>query len=350
MIKVFLVDDSKTALLALRNCLERDPEILVVGEAQNGSEALRLIKRYNPDLVTMDVYLTEENGLDIAAQIMAESARPIIVVTGIDPSDPRLIYKAMQRGVLDVFPKLPASTDPLYESRQRQLINLVRNLSQVPVIHQIRCKTTGPSRPMSTSTRLIKRKHPRGEYPRAQVLLIGASTGGPPVVCELLRSLPKPCPIATVVVQHISEGFGDSFVKWLSQATGRNTVLVDKRTAIDTGTLYVAPDSRNIVFSSKTHLDLERKEHSGIKPSIDLLFNSAARFFGPNTIGVLLTGMGVDGSNGLSNLIKAGALTMAQSPDSCVVDSMPRAAIALNAATKVMPPNEISFTLRTHLV
>lgn len=351
MIKVALVDDSNTALLALRQTLERDPEILVVGEARNGSEAMRLIKRCDPDLVTMDVFLARENGLDVAAQIMSESPRPIIVVTGINPSDPRLIYQAMQRGVLEVFPKLKAASDPLYESHQKQFINLVKNLSQVPVVHQ-RNRRSQKKTPLTTATPSKARQNmqPRGRNAPAQVLLIGASTGGPPVVCELLQTLPKPCPIPIVLVQHISAGFAAGFVKWLSESTKHHTVLVDKRTGLDSKMLYSAPDNNNIVFSSKTHLDLTREERNGIKPSIDLLFSSAAKFFGPRSIGVLLTGMGADGAYGLRCLFEAGAFTLVQTPASSVVDSMPRAAIEMDAATRVLSPKEIGFTLRTRLV
>lgn len=351
MIKVALVDDSKTALLALRQTLERDPEILVVGEARNGFEAMRLINRYNPDLVTMDVFLTRENGLDVAARIMTESPRPIIVVTGINPSDPRLIYQAMQRGVLEVFPKLPAQSDPSYQSRQKEFINLVKNLSQVPVVHQRNRRSQKKAPPVDVATSKTRQKiQPNEKYAAANVLLIGASTGGPPVVCQILQSLPKPCPIPIVLVQHISPGFAAGFVEWLSQSTQRHAVLVDKRTSLNSETLYSAPDSNSIMFSSKTHLNLARDEPNGIRPSIDVLFSSAAELFGRRAIAVLLTGMGADGAYGLQRLFEQGAFTLVQTPSSSAVDSMPRAAIAMNAATKVLTPKEIGFTLRTHLV
>ncbi len=142
MIKVLIVDDSKIARQALRTALERDPEILVVGEAETGDQAMKLTKKRDPDLVTMDVYLAEENGLKVTGRMMKESPRPILMVTGVNPTDPKLIYQAMEKGALDVFPKLPSPDNSAYDQQCNLLARMIKLYAAVPVLGGSRRKTT----------------------------------------------------------------------------------------------------------------------------------------------------------------------------------------------------------------
>ena len=179
-----------------------------------------------------------------------------------------------------------------------------------------------------------------------KVLLIGASTGGPPVVSTLLGTIKKPFPIPIVVVQHISKGFAKGFSEWLSQSCGLKGVLVDERVRLEPNTLYIAPDIENIEFSSNIHLaPVPPRPTDKITPSIDVMFESAARRFGSGAVGVLLTGMGRDGAAGLKQLRDAGATTIAQDPPTCAVDSMPASAISLGAAETVLRPDKIPAAL-----
>ncbi|MCP4679110.1 MAG: chemotaxis protein CheB [Deltaproteobacteria bacterium] len=348
MIKVVIVDDSMTARLALRRALEKDPAVLIVGEAATGSQAMKMIRKVEPDLVTMDVFLEEENGLDVAAWIMAEFPRPIIVVTGVNPSDPRLLYKALEKGALEVFPKLPSPTNRRYEEQRSKLVRLVKNLSSVPVLHRSRRASKSPRRafksesapPMPTARQAI------AERTSFKILLIGASTGGPPVISDLLQALPSPFPIPIVVVQHISEGFGKGFANWLGQVGGFRSKLVEKREELEPGTVYVAPDDQNMRFASIQYLTpTEVGDANAIRPSVNVLFSSGARHFGASAIAVLMTGMGRDGSQGMKDLFDAGSFTIAQSMDTCAVDSMPRSAIGMNAVDAVLTPEDIAKTI-----
>ncbi len=350
MIKVAIVDDSKTARLALRRALELDSGILVVGEAATGLEAMKVIQRYNPDLVTMDVYLEEENGLDVAAWIMAELPRPVIVVTGINPSDPRLIYKALARGVLEVFPKLPAPTKRTYEPQRAELVRLVKNLATVPVLHRSKKSKRPPKgmyRPIAATR---KSKAPR-KPTTPKILLVGASTGGPPVIGSLLQALPAPFPLPIVIVQHISEGFGAGFTTWLGQVSGFRTLLVERSARLEPDMVFVAPDYKHIRFSSTEYvMPTAASDSDIIRPSINVLFSSGAKFFGASAIAVLMTGMGKDGAIGMKSLYDSGAFTIAQSLETCAIDSMPKTAIKMQAAESILGPEEMVKTIKRMVI
>ena len=343
MVQVLIVDDSRTARLALRQALERDPDILVTAEAASGDEGMRLIERLQPDLVTMDVHLTGESGLDVTARIMDQSPRPILIVTGADIDDPTLAYRAMQNGALEVCSKLPSPVHPTYEQERIKLSRLIKSVARIRVLHQgrastasNRCEVTQPvAGPTKTS------REPIG------AILIGASTGGPPLIGSMLAELPAPLPIPVVVVQHISDGFATGFAEWLGQVSGHRTVVVRGQVSLVPGTVYVAPDDRNVVFAARNLLRcVDPSDPTRIRPSIDELFRSAAGHLGARAIAVLLTGMGKDGATGLKALRDAGARTIVQEPTSCVVDSMPRSALALDAAELTMDPEEIGACLR----
>lgn len=340
MVKVVIVDDSPTARLGLRQALESDPGILVVGEAANGNEAMSLIRKHDPDLVTMDVFLEEENGLDVAARIMAELPRPIIVVTGVNPSNPRLIYNALNRGVLEVFAKLPGHATSGYPEQKKAFIRLVKTLSGVPVL--TRGRRYSPERVADETKKFISPRISALSLARKkpEILLIGASTGGPPVVAELLRALPKTFPSPIVVVQHISNGFGAGLADWLGQVSRFPCVSVTKAMSMAPNTVYVAPDNRHLKFSSKTFVfPVVPAVEDVICPSIDTLFFSAERHFGSCAVGILLTGMGQDGARGLKKLYDAGSFTIVQAPETCVVDSMPQTAIHLKGVHQILSPD-----------
>ncbi len=333
---VLIVDDLATARMALRLALESDPDIDVVGEASCGSEALRLIERRQPDLVTMDLFLRRENGLDVAASIMAKTPRPILIVTSADTSDTELIFRAVQVGALEVAAKLPSTKHPAYEQQRLLLVRLIKSLARVPVVHRFhpaRKLSTEPS-PVRARERLPARETPTAGY---QVVLIGSSTGGPPALNKLLGALQTPFPLPIVIVQHMADGFMSGFIDWLHQVTGHRIVIADQSTRLEAGTVYVPPDDHHLRLSSPHSVVTSTEPPRGHqRPAVDILFESAADQLGSGSIGVILTGMGSDGSEGMLALHQAGALTMAQEPESCVVGSMPEQAIALGGVSKVL--------------
>jgi len=341
LVKILIVDDSATARVALRTALEREVDLHVVGEAVDGRGALRLIERLQPSLVTMDVHLRREDGIDLTARIMKVAPRPILIVTGLDPTDARLGYRAMEAGALDVVSKLPAPGTSRYEEKRDELARLARSLSRVPVVTRRPAEraTQGPGAATPASGALVETGHP-------EVVVIGASTGGPPVVSSILAALPAPTPVPVAVVQHIARGFAPSFSSWLKETASCEVVTVERPLDLQPGRVYVAPDDRHLVISSRGSIGPSDAPPDGFqKPSVNLLFESAARCFGSRTLGILLTGMGTDGVRGFAALHHVGAQTIAQDPETCVVDSMPRNAILAGVAGQTLEPDKIGAVL-----
>jgi len=344
--RVLIVDDSATARLALRMALESHPGLHVVAEAADQAEALATARRIRPDLVTMDVFLRRENGLDVAASIMAEAPCPILIVTGGDIAEPGLVYRALEVGALDICAKPPSPRHPRYQQHRDRLIRLVTSLAGVPVVRRRRSLTgPAPDRPVITAPRSGPR--PTGS---PALVVIGGSTGGPPVLRTILAALGPDLPVPILVVQHIAPGFTEGLAAWLGSTTGLPTTLVRATTRLEPGTVFLPADDSHMVIASRTSIsstDAPPRNHQ--RPSINTLFESAAATFGADTIAILLTGMGSDGAHGMAALHAAGALTLAQDPSTCAVDSMPRSAIARSAVTAVLTPEALAEAARNHL-
>lgn len=368
-IRILIVDDSPTARAALRLAFEDDPSLEVVGEAADGATATRLVEQLGPDLVTMDIYLKAENGLDVAAAIMAKKATPIVAITAADPRDPQIVFRAMQVGVLEVNTKLPSPTHPDYEARRARLVRTLKTLARVPVVHRFldalgKTKTAPterrpPSSGESPQPRIVGGESPpaprsplaapRTDAPApsrstlAGSLLLGASTGGPQVLAAILRALPKPFPMPIAIVQHMTPGFIGGFAQWLASDTGHEVTLVDASRPLEPGRVFITRDEYHLVLEPGRRIGVSSAPARGFhRPSVDSLFESAARQ--PEvvrSIGILLTGMGSDGAAGLLALRRAGAQTIAQKPATCTVSSMPSRAIELGAAQLVLDPQEL---------
>lgn len=329
------MDDSATARAALRLAIESEPEIEVVGESADGASTLQAVARMKPDLVTMDVFLGRENGLDIASTIMQRAPCPILVVTAADSTNPQLLYRSLQVGALEVCAKLPGPNHSSYELRRKRLLRTIRTLARVPVIRRHRAVQTRPALDL-----------PRSEPPPAGevgLIVIGASTGGPPVVAEILGALPSPFPVPIAIAQHIVAEFATAHCAWLGDASGHRTMLIDGPRALQRGEVYLARGDRHLELLSRSRITVtEGPPVHHQRPAVDQLFASAARHVGRAALGVLLTGMGRDGCEGMRLLHRAGALTLAQAPGTCVVDAMPLSAIEAAVVTHQASPLELA--------
>ncbi len=333
MYPVLIVDDSATARLALRGAIERDPELYVIGEAACGSEALTLARRHRPAVITMDVVMRDESGIDVAAAIMAECPSPIVIVTACDTSSPKLAYQALQAGALELVSKLPHPRAADYATRAADLTRLLRNMARVPVVHRVR------RAPIVTSPQTEPPRAPGRARPRLVVL--GASTGGPIRVRELLTALPQRLPVGIAVAQHIARGFGKGFATWLTETTGKRCLYVDQRMPIEPGTVYIAPDDANLVVDRALYAAPQAAGTDYGTPNVDVLFRSAAAALGPAVLSILMTGMGSDGAAGTAELARAGATTFVQDPKTCAVSSMPEAALRAGTVSAVLEPAAI---------
>lgn len=341
--RVLVVDDSPTARLALRRALGEGQGIDVVGEASSGPRALDQVRVLKPDLVTMDVQLGDDDGVEVARQIMTTSPTPILVVTALDPRSRSLPFRIVEAGALGIAAKPPARGHPEHERETERLRRLVRSLAGVPVVTRRRRPDVphGDALPRKATPGLAAKVPPAGGV---SVIAIGASTGGPPVIAELLASLPKPFPLPILIVQHIEPGFVARMADWLC-STGHRVTCLSAPVPLEPGRVHLAGDGMHLGLLSPTMVGPVAADGAAFCPSVDALFSSVARHAGSAAMGVLLGGMGRDGARGLLELRQAGGRTIAQEPSTCIVDGMPRAAMDAGAVDVVLPPAAIAATL-----
>lgn len=334
-LRVLLVDDSATVRQRLRQAVETIAAGEVVGEATDGREAIELCARLRPDVVTMDMMLPVMSGLAATEYIMAHCPTPILIVSAsFNRGEVFKTYDALAAGAVDVFEKPNGSEADGYWDGI--FARHLRAVARVKVITHPRAKLSAwmrvePPRPIA---------HGSAELP---VIAIGASTGGPGAVVEILRALPPRLDAALLVVMHLSPAFATEFASWLDGVVAQEVryAVNGETLAQVAGTVRLAPPQVHLrVDNGRLTLSDAAERHS-CRPSVDVLFESVAAACGARATGCLLTGMGRDGAAGLLRMRLAGAHTIAQDEASSVVFGMPREAIALGAAQEVLSLSEI---------
>ncbi|MCK9381778.1 MAG: chemotaxis-specific protein-glutamate methyltransferase CheB [Sulfuritalea sp.] len=337
MIRVLLVDDSPIALHILQRLLSRSPEITVVGTAGNGREALDLMPALNPDVICTDLHMPVMDGLEFTRAVMNKYPRPILVVSAsVEPDSPN-VFRVLEAGAVDVYPKPRAILDADQEKLARELVSKIRIVAGVHVFRR-----AGATR-RAHSTQPLVLPPLRA---RVRMVAIGASTGGPQALREILSHLPAGFPAPVVCVQHIGEGFLSEMVAWLAEVSPLPVRQAVQGEVPQAGVVYFAPDDAHTAFDGDGRFDLSRAPPcDGHRPSITFTLRAVARRFGAGAVGVLLTGMGRDGAEGMVDIAAAGGVTIAQDEASSVVYGMPRAAVALGSAQQVLPLERIAPTL-----
>lgn len=348
-IRVLLVEDSPVALTILKRILASSPELEVVGTARNGLEALELIPQVDPQVICTDLHMPKMNGLELTQAVMARYPRPILVISAsVQAEDTQTAFRLLEAGALDLFPKPLAGLPSEYEQMKQDLINRIRVLAGVSVFTQHRSRPLGKPNAsdhfqLSASQGSASSQLPIADIRLPRVLVIGASTGGPQALYNILSHLPANFSLPILCVQHISEGFLKGLVDWLNASCALSITIAQSGILPLPGTVYFAPDRAHLEVDSQGRLALlNTLPVDGHCPSVTVLFKSVASYYRRATIAVLLTGMGRDGAAGLQAIAQAGGLTIAQDEASCVVFGMPREAIALGAAQYVLPAIEIA--------
>lgn len=337
-IKVLVVDDSPVARELLVHILNSDPKIQIIGTASNGEEAIVASKDLSPDVITMDIHMPKMDGYEATRKIMEIHPTPIIIVTG-SPSvkEISMAMRVIEAGALAVVQKPGGLCHPDYQADVSRFIQTVKLMSEVKVVRRRafpRRETVQPAE--------VKLERPS----EIQVVAIGASTGGPPVIQTILSKLPKKFPTPVLIVQHIATGFIEGFVEWLGQTSSLPVHVATHGEYILPGHVYFAPDGFQMKPDRYGRISLARGENgNGLCPSVSYLFRSVADVFGKNAVGILLTGMGKDGAEELKLMKEKGAITIAQDKESSVVHGMPGEAIKLDAAMYVLAPEKIAAVL-----
>jgi two-component system chemotaxis response regulator CheB len=339
-IRVLVVEDSLTVRKHLIDILATDPAIEVIGEAEDGQSAIEICRRCRPDAITMDMMLPVVNGLSATEYIMAHFPTPILVVSAsMNRGELFNIYESLAAGAVDVLEK-PTGTeiDAAWECRFLAAVKLV---ARIRVVTHPRALLAGLN---GGAAQGAPRLHdpPKGPS-KCSLVAIGASTGGPGAIVQVLRGLPAAFQIPILVVLHINESFGSAFAHWLDGQIGRRVAYPDDGAPLASavGRVSVAPAGRHLtVRDGRLRLTLERERHS-CRPSIDVLFESVAAECGASAAACLLTGMGRDGALGLLRIREAGGMTIAQDESTSVIYGMPREAARLGAATEVLRLGDI---------
>ena len=341
-IRILVVEDSLTVRKHLCEVLGATAELEVVGEASDGKQAIELCRTLRPDVVTMDMMLPVMSGLSATEYIMAHCPTPILIVSSsTNRGELFKTYDALAAGAVDVLEKpLGNDTDAAWE---RQFVSAVKLIARVRVITHPRGRlgALGRARVLPISPVLTNAQH------RGKVVAIGASTGGPGAIVEILRSLPPPFPLPVLLVLHIAEPFASAFADWLDAQTEHRVSYARDGESVSAraGEVVMAPaDVHLTVRNGRLRLTTDPERHS-CRPSVDVLFESLAAEYGPAAVGCLLTGMGRDGAAGLLKVRQAGGATIAQDEGSSIVYGMPREAVLLGAAESVLPLGDIGPAL-----
>ncbi len=337
-IRVLVVDDSAFMRKMISKLVNGDPGLTVVGTARDGMEAIRKLGELKPQVVTLDLEMPRLDGLQTLGYIMSENPTPCVMLSAHTPRGAQETLKALEYGAVDFIQKPSGSISLDLERVAEELVTKIKvahgiNLKKLPFLEG---EAGGPSRAAEGGVLPV-----RTDAEGGGVLLVGASTGGPRALSAFLPRLPKDLPVPVLVVQHMSAGFTRSLAERLDHASQIRVREAAEGQKIAPGMAYLAPGDWHMeVFEEGGEGVLrlnQRPPVLGVRPSVDLLFLSAARAFGRRCLAVVLTGMGHDGTKGARAVKKAGGAVLAQDEASCVVFGMPRAVMEAGCADRMVP-------------
>ncbi len=342
-IRVLLVDDSDLVRAILRDVLQQEPDIIVVGEAANGQEAVAKSLKLQPHLITMDLEMPVMDGMEAITAIMRSKAVPILVVSGV--ADARKSYEAVRRGALDVVAKPDCNPIAL-----AAFVAKVRMLAGVPVITHIRpLSVSRPQKPVAPAVAPISDSSPENGAlaPAAgkssKVFAIASSTGGPQVLARVLPRLPATFPCPVLIAQHIAEGFAEGMVAWLAGLCLLPVKMAADGEKIKPGVIYIAPPEYTCAVAVSRRFVFSGRQAQGLyHPSCDRLLESLAETYQADAVGIIMTGMGHDGVQGITRIRDLGGVTLAQNAETSLIYGMNRCAVESGAVQKQLPAAEIA--------
>lgn len=349
MIRILIVDDSPSMALLLQALIQQQPDLQVAGLARDGLEAVRLAEQLRPDVITMDVRMPGLDGIEATRQIMERTPTPIVVISAA-VGDPELqvSFRALAYGAVAVLEKPPAPSHPGFELAARDLVDTLRSMAGVRVLRRRAGLTEDALRSAAAAAPLAPQA-PGARRSTARLLAIAASTGGPQALMQLLSGLPADYRLPIVVVQHISPGFIGGMCEWLNGGCSLRCSVATEGQLLRPGQVLFAPDACHLsVVDVAGRLSVRLIHAPPVArhlPSAVPMFDSVADCCGSQALGLMLTGMGQDGASGLLRMRQRGALTLAQSPASCIVPNMPQAAIECGAVAEVLDLSDLADRL-----
>jgi len=345
MIRILIAEDSPTTTLLLKDLINNNSDMEVIGTAVNGREAVKMAHELKPDVITMDIHMPFMDGYQATRMIMSTTPIPIIVISSsVNKNEMQITFRAIEEGAVAVLEKPVMSGHTDYEKISNQLIRTIQAMSEVKLITRKLVQPVEKQIADQIFTPLITPLDHAFE-----VVAIGCSTGGPQALSMILATMPADYPLPIVITQHMSSGFIDGMVKWLAGSTLMNVVLAEDQQELQPGTVYFAPDDRHLVIKRNSQgLMVQLNESpplNGFRPSATPLLESVAQVCGRHSIGIILSGMGQDGVAGLFEIQKVNGHTFVQDQASSVVFGMAAAAIKTGATDEIVALNDIAAHL-----
>lgn len=329
-LRVLIADDSATVRHHLHQLISEIPELEVVGLAKDGEEAVQMTAQLKPDVVTMDIRMPHVDGLEATRRIMQDCPTPVVVVSALVETDIDLSFQAIDAGALAVVEKPPDRRSPAFEDKQLRLVKTLMAMAQVSVVRR---------------GRNIPPKHQAIEvstfsHIKPEIVVIGASAGGPSALSYILSHLSPDLSVPVLIAQHIPHEFVAGLARWLDKVAKLRVIVAQDNQPLKPGVVHLSPGNAHVEIRRMgstliTHFVYEQGEERH-QPSVNVLFKSVAAVCGSHAIGIILTGMGDDGADGLLEMHRAGARTLAQNRETATVYGMPGAAEALGAVQKVV--------------
>jgi two-component system chemotaxis response regulator CheB len=335
-VRILIADDSALMRSILKRLLQFEADFVLAGEASNGLQAVELSRTLSPDLVIMDIDMPLMNGLEATRKIMSENPLPILIFS--NAVGPDTVYEAMASGAIEAMqkPDMDRFNEPAFYAH---FLKKLRSLAE--------------ARPYPRRSAASNRSMDGGRG-GLRLLVMGASTGGPAAVREILSKLPSGFPLPIALVQHMETGFDVGYVRWLGDGTALPVRLAERDAVMEPGVVWAAPVDRHIRIdrhAARPTLILDDgAKVLNQRPSVDVLFTSAAEAVGDRVAGVLLTGMGRDGARGCLSIVEKGGVTLVQDEATSAIFGMPKSAIELGAASRVLPLPEIPGAIESLLI
>ncbi len=337
-IRVLIVDDSAFMRTALSRMVASDPELWVVGTASTGAEALQKIPVFDPDVVTLDLQMPGMDGLQTLSRIMAEFPRPVIMVSSVTLKAAEGTFRALEAGAFDYLPKQLSATSLDILHLRDDLIAKIKAAAEARHTRQSVIPPRKPSQPAAIRVR-------KSPHSTPAIVALGISTGGPKALQDILPHLPVDLAVPILIVQHMPSGFTAPFAKRLNNLCAISVCEAEHGKILQPGVVYIAPAGSHLTVDrarSRAVICLSDKpEHQVHVPSVDVMMQSVASAFRSLAMGVIMTGMGSDGAQGMKAIHREGGLTLGQDEPSCAVYGMPRVCAEMGILDRVVPLSQI---------
>ena len=352
-IRVMIVEDSRIKQKLLTHLLNSDADITVTDIANSGEEALLKLEKNKPHIITMDINMPGMDGFETSKKILSKYSIPIVIISAQrnDKNKTLITKTARESGSLYFLDSPPSPWDPEYKKKSQQILRMVKLLSATKMVTRHRnieknSKNDIVSSNKNTASPTCKVNNQKNSNAKINLIAIGVSTGGPGVLQEITSQLPKDYPIPILVIQHISPGFDSILATHLNNEVPIHVKVAENGEKINKGVVYLAPGEKDMIVTNNNRLLTDRIDNNKIlHPSAAEFFQSVAEHYGEHALGIILTGMGADGAKELKLIRDKGGPTIAQSEESCIVFGMPKVAIKLGSAEKILTTEEIIKTL-----